>query len=99
MVPYYIEYKVYKSDITTLVGIIVSDYKNNVFFISKDDIKKYTYSNQKINSAGHLYSGKGSSHIHIDCITEKSFNKLKKSDWKDLKTLQNALSLEPKYGR
>lgn len=96
---YYIEYKVYKSDITTLVGIIVSDLKDNVFYIQKSDIAKYQYSNQKINSAGHLYSGKGSSHVHIDCITEKSFNKLKKDDWKDLKTLRNALSLEPKYGK
>ena len=95
---YTIEYKVYKSDITTLLGIIVSDSNGNVKYIPKDGIHWYTYTNQKINKAGHLYSGKGSSHIHIDAIRESSFKKLDGPDFRNIATLREALKNEPKFG-
>ena len=52
--------KVSLADLTTLIGLIIADNKNKLYYIDKSNIDKYTYDNAKINSKGNLVVDKKS---------------------------------------
>ena len=52
--------KVSMSDLTTLLGLIIADDKNKLYYIDKTNIDKYTYDNAKLTSKGNLLVDKKS---------------------------------------